>query len=49
MPDKKIIKLPEELVSRIDRFIENKGRSMGIENRTELSKRAIDEFLTKYE
>ncbi len=46
---KKIIKLPEELTERIDKFINNKGKSMGLGNRTELTKRAIDEFLSKHE
>jgi len=49
MTTRKIIKLPEELALRIDEFIEKLGKSMGIENRTELAKRAIDEFLTKNE
>ena len=49
MGNKKIIKLPEELTDRIDKFINQKGRSIGLENRTELTKRAIDEFLSKYE
>lgn len=49
MGNRKIIKIPEELTDRIDIFIEQKGKSMGLENRTELTKRAIDEFLSKYE
>ncbi len=49
MTNKKIIKIPEELSNRIDDFIRGKGRSMGLENRTELTKRAIDEFLTNHE
>ena len=49
MSSRKIIKIPEELSDRIDFFIEKIGKSMGLENRTELTKRAIDEFISKYE
>lgn len=49
MSQKKIIKLPKEMVERIDKFIEKKGRGMGLENRTDVAKRAIDEFLKQKE
>ncbi len=49
MSKKKIVKIPEELADRIDDFVTQKGRSMGLENRTELVKRAVDKFISDNE
>ncbi len=43
--NRKVIRILE----RIDKFIEDKGKAMGLENRTEVAKRAINEFLKKNE
>jgi len=49
MSQKKIIKLPKEMTDRIDKFIEEKGKAMGLENRSDVAKRALDKFLRQKE
>ena len=45
MSEKRIIKFHDVMMVRVDKFIKEKGLSMGLDSRTAVARRALDEYL----